>query len=67
MFDENSTLAQILEDEHGKKVLAKHAVPCLSCAMAAQEIHILTIGDVADMYGMDKKKIVEDLNKKEEK
>ncbi len=67
MFDENTTLAKILETEHGRKVLAKHGVPCLSCAMASQEIHFLKIGDVADMYKMNKEQIIADLNKKEEK
>ncbi len=67
MFDENSTLKEILETEHGKKVLAENNVPCLSCAMASQEMDILKIGDVADMYGLDKEEIIEKLNKKEEK
>ncbi len=65
MFDENTTLAKILETEHGRKVLAKHGVPCLSCAMASQEIHFLKIGEVADMYKMNKEGIIADLNKKE--
>ena len=63
MFNENSTLKEILETEHGKKVLTENSVPCLSCAMASQEIDILKIGDVADMHGLDKDKIIKELNK----
>ncbi len=67
MFDENSTLKAILETEQGKKVLAENGVPCLSCAMASQEIEVLKIGDVADMYGLDKEKIIRELNSGKEK
>lgn len=63
MFDEKTTLAKILELENGREILSKHGVPCVSCAMAKQEIDFLTIGEVADMYGLDKEKIIEDLNK----
>ncbi len=66
MFDENSTLADILQSQKGREVLAKHGVPCLSCAMASQEVHFLTIGVVADKYGMDKEKIIEELNQEED-
>ncbi len=62
MFTEDTTLKEILETEHGRKVLAQNGVPCVSCAMAAQEIDVLKIGDVADMYGLDKEKIIKELN-----
>ncbi len=61
MFNEKTTLAEILKTEHGQKVLAENGVPCISCAMASQEINFLKIGEVADMYGLDKKKIIEEL------
>ncbi len=64
MITENTTLAKILETESGKKVLRENGVPCVSCAMAAGEIHFLKIGDVADMYGLDKEKIIKELNEK---
>ncbi len=63
MFNEDTTLAEILKTEHGKKVLIENGVPCMSCAMASQEINILKIGDVADMYQLDKGKIIRELNK----
>ncbi len=63
MFDESTTIAKILESAHGKKVLVENGVPCLSCAMAAGEINFLKIGEVADMYGLDKEKIIKELGK----
>ncbi len=63
MFTEKSTLKKILEAEHGRKVLAENGVPCLGCSMMAQEMDYLKIGDVADMYGLDKEKIIKELNK----
>jgi hypothetical protein len=62
MFTEDTTLAKILESDKGKKVLEENGVPCLSCAMAAGEINFLKIGQVADMYGLDKEKIMKELN-----
>ena len=62
MFDENTTLAEILKTEKGKEVLVENGVPCISCAMASQEVDILKIGEVCDMYGLDKGKIIKELN-----
>jgi hypothetical protein len=62
MFTEDTTLAKILESDKGRKVLRENGVPCLSCAMAAGEINFLKIGQVADMYGLDKEKIMKELN-----
>lgn len=67
MYDENTTLKEIMNTEEGKRVLEKYSVPCLSCAMASQEIEFLKIGEVADMYGLEKEKIIEELNKEQEK
>ncbi len=64
MFNENSTLAEIIKDEHGKKVLEECGVPCISCALVSQEADFLKIGEVADTYGLDKEKIIKELNKK---
>ncbi len=69
MFDENSKIIEILKSEQGERVLAENGVPCASCAsasicgVAAKEMNSLTIGEVADEYGLDKKKIIEELNK----
>ncbi len=63
MFTEDTTLSKILETEKGRRVLQENGVPCLSCAMAAEEINFLKIGEVSDMYGLDKEKILKELNK----
>ena len=57
-----TTLKEILEQTGAEKVLKKHNVPCLSCPMASQEISKLTIGHVAEIYNLDLKKILEELN-----
>ena len=59
---ENSTLKQILEIQGAEKVLQKHNLPCLSCPMASFEMDALKIKDAAQMYGLDLKKIIKDLN-----
>ncbi len=63
MFTEDTILSKILETEEGRRVLQENGVPCLSCAMAAGEIDFLKIGEVSDMYGLDKEKILKELNK----
>jgi hypothetical protein len=60
-----TTLKKILELPEAEKVLLNHGVPCMSCPMASFEIEKLEIGNVCKMYGIDLKKILEDLNKKD--
>ncbi|MFA5301050.1 MAG: hypothetical protein WC389_22890 [Lutibacter sp.] len=59
-----TTLAKILEQKGGDKVLAENGVPCLSCPMASMEIDKLQIGQVCTMYNLDLEKILEELNGK---
>ncbi|MDO8524295.1 MAG: DUF1858 domain-containing protein [bacterium] len=58
----DTNLAEIMAKESAKDILAKHRVPCLTCPMAQFEVQGLTIGDVCKMYGIDLKKLLEDLN-----
>lgn len=58
-----TTLEKILDIKGADKVLAKYDVPCLSCPMAKFELSSLEIGKVGKMYGLETKKIIEDLNK----
>ena len=67
MITENTTLAKILEKEGAKDVLSKNGVPCVSCAMAAGEANFLKIGQITEMYSLDKEKILKELNEIEEK
>lgn len=59
----DTSLSEVMAKESAKAILAKHKVPCLTCPMAQFEIQELTIGDVCKMYGIDLKKLLEDLNK----
>ena len=59
-----TTLAEILEIPRAEEILAKYKVPCLTCPMAQYEVKLLTIGDICQMYGIDEKALLTDLNKK---
>ena len=58
-----TTLKEILKKKNGSEVLMKYNVPCLSCPMASFEMEKLEIGQVAEMYGLDLKNIIKNLNK----
>ncbi|MBI2054433.1 MAG: hypothetical protein HYT36_03885 [Candidatus Staskawiczbacteria bacterium] len=57
-----TTLEKILEMKGAEDVLQKHGVPCLSCPLANLEMQELKIGNVCSIYGIDEKKLIEDLN-----
>lgn len=59
-----TTLAKIMENKASQEVLAENGVPCLSCPMAQFEIDKLKIGEVCKMYGLNLKKILQELNTK---
>lgn len=61
-INEKTTLAEILKIKDGEKILAKHNVPCLGCAMASFEINKLKVGDVCQAYGLDCDKLLKELN-----
>jgi len=62
-IDRNMTLREILEIKGTEKILAKYKVPCLTCPMAKMELTQLKIGQIADMYKLDLKGILKELNK----
>ena len=62
-----TTLAEVWHDSQLMKVLAKHHLPCLGCPMAAREIEGLELGEVCKIYGLDEKKLLQDLNQKNQK
>ncbi len=57
-----TTLKEVLKSPERKKILEKHGLPCLFCPMAAQEISFLKIGEVAEKYGIDSEKLIDELN-----
>jgi hypothetical protein len=62
-IDQNTTLKEILQIEGAQEILMRHNIPCLFCPMASFEIENLKIGDVCRIYGIDSKKLLEELNK----
>lgn len=55
-------LAEILKEPAAEKVLLKYNFPCLTCPFAKMEIEDLEIGKVCEIYGIDAKKVIEELN-----
>lgn len=62
--DEHTKLGKILKLKGMEKILEKYNVPCLSCPMAQLELDSLEIGDVCDNYGIPKKELILEINKK---
>ena len=59
----DSVLGEVMELKGADKVLQKHKVPCLGCPMAQREMGTLKIEVICKTYGIDEKKLLEDLNK----
>lgn len=59
----DTVLGKIFEKPDANEILTKHGVPCVTCPMAQMELNTLKIGDVCKKYGIDIKKLLEDLNK----
>ena len=64
--DQQITKQTLLEDLFNNPkamgVLEKYNFPCLGCPMAAFEMGVLKLGDVAKAYGIDIEKLVQDIN-----
>ncbi len=58
-----TTLENIIKKKGAEEILHKYGLPCLSCPMAQFEMDKLRIGDVGEMYGLETKKIINELNK----
>lgn len=63
MFTKESTYQEVIAKERAHEILAKHGVPCVSCPMAKYEMGKLKLGDISEMYGIDLKALLDDLNK----
>ncbi len=55
-------LSEILEHPEAEKILRKHNLPCLTCPLASTEMHLLRVGQVCELYGIDIKAIIGELN-----
>ena len=62
-IDKNTVLGEIVRLKGGEETLHRHNVPCVTCPMAKMEMGVLKIGDVCRMYGIDEKKLIDDLKK----
>jgi len=63
MFTKESTYKDVIANEKAYEILAKHGVPCVTCPMARYEMGNLKLGDISQMYGIDLKALLDDLNK----
>jgi hypothetical protein len=59
-----TNLAQILEQPGAIDVLSRYQLPCLSCPFAAYEMGQLSLGEVAEQYGLPLAEILAELNQK---
>ena len=59
----NTKLEEALKIKGIEKVLEKYNFPCLHCPMAKYEMGFLSIGDVCSGYGLDEKKLLEEINR----
>ena len=55
-------LSEILEHPGAEKILKRHNLPCLSCPLASTEMHLLKVGQVCELYGINIKAIIKELN-----
>ena len=59
----DTTLAKVLEIKGAEEILSRFQIPCLGCPMAQMEMNTLKLGDICSMYGLNLKKLLEELNK----
>lgn len=59
---QNTKLKEILEREELFDVLIEHGFPCISCPFAKLEMNLLYVKTICEMYNIDKKKLIKDLN-----
>jgi len=63
VITKNTFLAEALEDPKNVKILEKYDLPCLNCPFAQYEMKNLKIGQVCEMYKINLKSLLEELNK----
>jgi hypothetical protein len=59
---EKTALAEILKNPKLVEILEKYNFPCLACPFAKMEIENLELGKVCDLYGIEIKKVLKELN-----
>lgn len=61
-INEETKLEEIMKDQRLVKVLLKYNFPCFFCPLASYEMAKLKVGEVAKAYGIDVKRLLEELN-----
>lgn len=59
----DTKLSVILKNSKSQEILVKYKLPCLGCAFAHMEMDKLSLGEVSEMYGLDLKGLLIELNK----
>ncbi len=62
VITEETSLSEIIKYEKAIKILLKYQFPCINCPMARIEMQNLKIGKISELYGIDKKGLIEELN-----
>jgi len=58
----DTKISELLVNPKAQKVLGKYHLPCLSCPMARFEMERLKIGEVCEIYNIDLKSLLKELN-----
>ena len=58
----DTLLCEILDYPKTKEILEKYNLPCLDCPFAIFEMGSLKIGEVCEMYNIDLKNLLKELN-----
>lgn len=67
MFTEKTKLGEVYDIKRGQEILAKFAVPCVTCPMARMELDLLNLGQIAEMYDIDLVGLLKELNELKKK
>ncbi len=54
-------LGELILEPKAAKMLTRYQLPCLSCPLAGQEMDRLTLGQVAERYGLPLEKMLKEL------
>ncbi|PIO04451.1 hypothetical protein COT48_00405 [Candidatus Woesearchaeota archaeon CG08_land_8_20_14_0_20_47_9] len=57
----DTTLEEVMKVRGAEAVLSKYKLPCLHCPMARMEMGALKLGEVCKAYGIDLKRVLEEL------
>ena len=64
MITEKTKLGEIYKLKNSYEILSKYQVPCVTCPYAKLEMDKLDLGQIAEMYGINIKGLLEELNNK---